>query len=283
MTNSRGISSVTIAEHVIARDARAAARAAARLAAAGGAALGAERVRSPVRASRPCAATRVLIVGLGVDRPRDGAPGGELRRARRRHPAACGREPPPPGVAAVVPPDASARRAAARRRRRHRRAAHARHGAAHRRARAGADEGRRGAGERQPGQRWSTKRRSSRALERGRLRGAALDVFEHEPLAAESPLWGRADVLITPHVSGFHAHYWQRRTASSPITCAGSPPGSRWSTSSTSRRGIDDSRRRSGFRLELEIRGSTSGSRFGGPDAGATAPNVEPEPRTDLR
>ena len=51
------------------------------------------------------------------------------------------------------------------------------------------------------------------ALERGRLRGAALDVFEHEPLAPESPLWGRPDVLITPHVSGFHAHFWQDVTA----------------------------------------------------------------------
>lgn len=47
-----------------------------------------------------------------------------------------------------------------------------------------------------------------RALEGGRLRGAALDVFEHEPLDPASPLWGRPDVLITPHVSGFHAGYW---------------------------------------------------------------------------
>jgi phosphoglycerate dehydrogenase-like enzyme len=48
-----------------------------------------------------------------------------------------------------------------------------------------------------------------RALEGGRLRGAALDVFEHEPLAPDSPLWGRTDVLITPHVSGFHQHFWR--------------------------------------------------------------------------
>jgi phosphoglycerate dehydrogenase-like enzyme len=47
-----------------------------------------------------------------------------------------------------------------------------------------------------------------RALQTGRLRGAALDVFEHEPLPADSPLWSRRDVLITPHVAGFQAHHW---------------------------------------------------------------------------
>jgi len=47
-----------------------------------------------------------------------------------------------------------------------------------------------------------------RALEHGRLRGAALDVFEHEPLATDSPLWSREDVLITPHVSGFQPRHW---------------------------------------------------------------------------
>jgi phosphoglycerate dehydrogenase-like enzyme len=40
------------------------------------------------------------------------------------------------------------------------------------------------------------------ALDAGALRGAALDVFEVEPLAETSPLWGRADVMISPHVAG---------------------------------------------------------------------------------
>jgi phosphoglycerate dehydrogenase-like enzyme len=51
-----------------------------------------------------------------------------------------------------------------------------------------------------------------RALAAGRLGGAALDVFEHEPLDPASPLWDRPDVLITPHVSGFHAGHWPRAT-----------------------------------------------------------------------
>lgn len=37
------------------------------------------------------------------------------------------------------------------------------------------------------------------ALEQGRLGGAALDVFAVEPLPTESPLWGRDDVLVSPH------------------------------------------------------------------------------------
>lgn len=37
------------------------------------------------------------------------------------------------------------------------------------------------------------------ALHRGHLGGAALDVFEVEPLPASSPLWGLPNVLIAPH------------------------------------------------------------------------------------
>lgn len=38
-----------------------------------------------------------------------------------------------------------------------------------------------------------------RALERKQIAGAALDVFEREPLAATSPLWDLPNVLISPH------------------------------------------------------------------------------------
>ncbi len=37
------------------------------------------------------------------------------------------------------------------------------------------------------------------ALRAGRLRGAALDVFETEPLPAASPLWSLPNVLLSPH------------------------------------------------------------------------------------
>lgn len=40
------------------------------------------------------------------------------------------------------------------------------------------------------------------ALESGHLAGACLDVTDPEPLPADSPLWDRADVVITPHAAG---------------------------------------------------------------------------------
>lgn len=48
------------------------------------------------------------------------------------------------------------------------------------------------------------------ALNTGRLGGAALDVFEREPLPCDSRLWGRGDVLITPHVAGTTPFYLER-------------------------------------------------------------------------
>lgn len=40
------------------------------------------------------------------------------------------------------------------------------------------------------------------AIDEGHLGGAALDVFEHEPLDAENPLWSRKNILVSPHASG---------------------------------------------------------------------------------
>jgi len=48
------------------------------------------------------------------------------------------------------------------------------------------------------------------ALRNRRIAGAALDVFEHEPLPGESPLWELENLLITPHTAGLTERLWQR-------------------------------------------------------------------------
>jgi len=49
-----------------------------------------------------------------------------------------------------------------------------------------------------------------RALREGWIGGAGLDVFDEEPLPADSPLWELDKALISPHVAAFSPHYDRR-------------------------------------------------------------------------
>lgn len=52
-----------------------------------------------------------------------------------------------------------------------------------------------------------------KALAEKRLAGAALDVFEKEPLPADHALWNMPNVIITPHVAGYSPKIAERHLA----------------------------------------------------------------------
>ncbi len=48
------------------------------------------------------------------------------------------------------------------------------------------------------------------ALKSGQIGGAGLDVFEREPLEADSPLWELENTILTPHISGANRGYMDK-------------------------------------------------------------------------
>jgi phosphoglycerate dehydrogenase-like enzyme len=48
------------------------------------------------------------------------------------------------------------------------------------------------------------------ALRERKIAGAALDVFDREPLPSDSPFWDLDNLLITPHTAGMTTKLWER-------------------------------------------------------------------------
>lgn len=51
------------------------------------------------------------------------------------------------------------------------------------------------------------------ALKNGKIAGAGMDVFETEPLPADSPLWKQPNLIISPHIAGNSDDYNQKAAA----------------------------------------------------------------------
>ena len=50
----------------------------------------------------------------------------------------------------------------------------------------------------------------AKALREKKIGGAALDVFDQEPLPSDSPLWDLENLLITPHTAAMTEKLWER-------------------------------------------------------------------------
>jgi phosphoglycerate dehydrogenase-like enzyme len=48
------------------------------------------------------------------------------------------------------------------------------------------------------------------ALQEKKLAGAALDVFEQEPLPKDNPMWDTPNLIVSPHIAGVSLHYNER-------------------------------------------------------------------------
>jgi glyoxylate/hydroxypyruvate reductase A len=55
-------------------------------------------------------------------------------------------------------------------------------------------------------------------LDEGHLAGAALDVFQTEPLPAANPYWAHPKVQVTPHVAGPSTNDWAPIVVAENIT-----------------------------------------------------------------
>ena len=64
------------------------------------------------------------------------------------------------------------------------------------------------------------------ALGAGEIAGAALDVYEQEPLPADHPLWTTPNVLMTPHMAGYGPYLNDRRYAILAENCRAFAAGS---------------------------------------------------------
>lgn len=72
------------------------------------------------------------------------------------------------------------------------------------------------------------------ALDAGQVRGATIDVFEHEPLPPAHPFWGDPRILVTPHVASITSRASAARTVAANLA--------RWRRGEALRDQVDRSR-----------------------------------------